>query len=87
VKRIRAKLSGVGLWFGPVEITVQSSAMESIYYDRRRWTMKVTFNSGKTYEYGSVPPQKFREFMQSDSKGRFFSKEIRSVYPFIGVAS
>lgn len=87
MRKIREMLSRMGLWFGDIEITVRSSAMESISYDRSRLALRVTFNSGKTYEYGSVPPQVAREFVQADSKGRFFGKEIRSVYPFIGVAS
>lgn len=87
MKKIRETLSRFGLWFGDTELAVRSSVMKSVHYDRSRRALKVTFNSGKTYEYGSLPPQVFRELMQADSKGRFFLRAIRPVYPYRVVTS
>ncbi len=58
--------------------SVSSSSISSIGYRRR--LMKVEFNSGRTYEFKSVPRSVFDQFIQSNSKGEFFNKNIRGTF-------
>jgi len=67
----------------PREVVVSSSAIDRVRYEPQRKALIVSFRNGeRTYEYGSVPARTYRSFLRSDSKGRFFVREIRNRYPF-----
>lgn len=55
-------------------VKFDSSAISSASYDND--TLKITFNSGGTYEYSNVPQDTFDRFVSSDSAGRFFTANI-----------
>lgn len=61
---------------------VQSAAVSDIDYDERDDRLIVRFASGGRYAYYGVPPEEYRAFVQSDSKGRFFHHRILDRYPF-----
>ena len=56
---------------------INSSAIQSVQYTRY---LDIKFKSGKTYRYVDVPDVIYEEFMQSDSKGKFFRENIRDRY-------
>jgi lysyl-tRNA synthetase class 2 len=61
---------------------VSSTAISQIDYDDERAKLLVRFASGERYVYVGVPAEVCRGFVEADSKGRFFQREIRDRYPF-----
>lgn len=82
MRKVREFLSRMGLWFGDQEVPVESSVMSWVRYDRSRRSLRICFKSGNIYEYGSFPPDLFRDFLHAESKGRFFGKVIRPEFPY-----
>lgn len=54
----------------------QSQAFSHVYQGGR---LKLTFPSGKTYEY-RVSEDLYQRFLQAESKGRFFHQHIRQLH-------
>ena len=62
---------------------VESSNIEAIGYDVDRRQLHVRFlKTGATYVYDDVDEWVFNEFLQSESKGRYFNQNIREAYSF-----
>lgn len=69
-----------------VHESVDSTSIESIGFHARRKLLEVKFRAGVTYRYSGVPKSVFIAFRKADSKGRFFSQQIRGRYDFLRVA-
>lgn len=64
-------------------VYVDSSHIEAIGYDGETKQLHVRFlRSGATYVYDDVDEWVFDELRQSESKGKYFNREIRDVYSF-----
>jgi len=61
---------------------VDSTAIREIDYDAERTKLLIRFESGERYVYVGVPGEVHRSFVDAESKGRFFQREIRDRYPF-----
>jgi len=61
-------------------VNVKSSTIKTIGYDSSILTMEVEFKNGCVYRYTDVPTGLADSLMGSESKGRFFHKEIRNNY-------
>lgn len=59
-----------------------STAIANIEYDRARERLKVTFVTGRIYEYVDVPCEVAASFQSAFSKGAFFNSYIRDRYDF-----
>lgn len=59
---------------------LDSSAIKSFQYDKATEILTITFTSGGQYDYPNVPIDIVREWLEADSKGKFYNKEIRYVY-------
>lgn len=59
-----------------------STAIRDIDYDAPSRRLTVTFVSGRRYIYDGVAQRVRDAFMQADSRGGFFNREIRDRYPF-----
>jgi hypothetical protein len=59
---------------------VISSNIQKIVYDDEMCKLKVTFSSGVTYIYSNIPNDLFEKFIKSDSKGKFFSQNIKGKF-------
>jgi hypothetical protein len=57
---------------------IDSSTIEAIGYDEPARELHVRFKSGKTYVYLDVSAETYQEFAQSDSKGSYLNREIKS---------
>lgn len=55
-----------------------STQITMIGYEATEQTLTVTFKSGSTYEYYEVPTQIAHAFLQAESVGSFFHRNIRS---------
>ncbi len=63
----------------------ESEAIEDISYDEARRRMRVTFRSGRVYDYLDVPPGEYQAFYDADSWGRHFNANIRNRYEYLEV--
>jgi hypothetical protein len=61
--------------------TVRSSAIHAIGYDVERRTLEIIFTGGGIYHFHNVPPEIYRRFLATNSKGSFFQDWIRGRYP------
>jgi KTSC domain len=62
-------------------IPVSSSNIAQIGYEPDSQILEIQFLSGGVYQYSSVPPSVFDEFMAASSKGRYFSAYVKDRYP------
>lgn len=62
-------------------VPVESSNIHAIGYDPKRKILAVTFKSGHTYHYGSVPPEVHEALVQAESIGRYYAAFIKAKYP------
>ena len=62
-------------------VPVESSSLASVGYAAKRQTLEVEFRNGLVYEYFLVPASVHRELMAASSKGAFFNRAVRDLYP------
>ena len=67
---------------GVFVIAVTSSAISQINYDGLSQELIVTFTSGRTYTYYTVPSEIHHRFICAESKGQFFNEYIRDHYRY-----
>ena len=63
-------------------VTVESSSLASIGFDRTTRVLEIEFRSGASYRYLAVPLAVFEEMKKASSKGRYFAQFIRGKYEF-----
>jgi hypothetical protein len=56
---------------------VDSSHIVATGYDSLSQTLHVEFKGGAVYRYFLVPAEVYRDFLEAESKGKFFSANIR----------
>jgi hypothetical protein len=61
---------------------VASSSIASIGYSARKRLLDVEFRSGVVYRYEQVPKTTAAEFLDAESKGRYFMRYIRGKFPY-----
>ena len=59
---------------------VESSNLASIGYDSETSTLEIEFKNGAIWQYFDVSESVWYEFDSSESKGRFFNREIKGKY-------
>lgn len=57
--------------------TPKSSVIKNLQYNETRSDLTVNFKSGKQYVYTPVSNEFFNKLTSSESKGKFFNKNIR----------
>ena len=63
-------------------VEVISSNIKAIGFDELKNELTVEFNSGSKYTYSSVPLSIYETFLEAESKGKFFHRNIRNVYSY-----
>lgn len=66
----------------PKLINVNSSNIDGISYLKGQGTLFILFKTKKLYKYNDVEIETYNNFLNSDSKGGYFSKLIREKYTF-----
>jgi hypothetical protein len=61
---------------------VDSSNLVSAGYHRGAKVLEIEFQSGSVYRYRDVPLNAYEALMGAESKGRYFSRQIRGRYEF-----
>jgi KTSC domain len=64
---------------------VDSNAIASIGYSKRRHILEIEFVSGAVYRYLEVVPSVYRDLMIADSKARYYVANIKGNYPSVRV--
>jgi KTSC domain-containing protein len=59
-------------------MAVESSSIDTVGWEKE--VLEIRFTNGGVYRYFGVPPDVCLDFLQADSKGRFFNRYIRGVY-------
>lgn len=54
-----------------------SSCISGFKYDKNKKSLEVNFCHGGNFIYGDIEENLIREWIKSDSKGRFFNKYLR----------
>ena len=63
-------------------VSVKSSLFASARYEAERHQLYLRFRDGNVYRYFSCPLKVYTEFLSADSKGRYFSQNIRSQFRY-----
>jgi hypothetical protein len=61
---------------------VRSSALRSVGYDARTWTLEVEFESGDVYQYVNVDPDDVQALLDADSMGSYLNEHIKPHYGY-----
>jgi len=61
---------------------LDSSVFTAAAYRRAKRTLDLLFRSGERYRYFDFSPQQYRDFLTADSKGQYFSTNIRGHFRF-----
>lgn len=64
------------------EVEVGSEVIAGIAYDDASRACEVRFANGRVYRYDGVPRSVFDWWMRAPSKGAFFNRKVRDVYPY-----
>ena len=59
---------------------VTSTMIKSIGFDPESSTLEIEFNSGPVWQYFDYPESNWYEFEATESKGKFFHREIKNNY-------
>jgi hypothetical protein len=59
---------------------VESTALRSVGYSKRRHILEIEFMNGAIYRYYEVDPSVYRELVSADSKAHYYDFNIRRKY-------
>jgi hypothetical protein len=60
---------------------IQSSTIAWAEYNDATEEMEIKFHNGGVYIYSGVEKKTYQDFLDADSKGKFFSRFIKDKYP------
>jgi hypothetical protein len=63
-----------------IEVSITSTSLKAASYDTLKENMRVTFTTGKSYEYQGVPSTTFTKFRLAKSQGKFLNENIVNQY-------
>lgn len=66
---------------------VNSTNLTSAGYNLSARVLEIEFHSGSVYRYRGVPLSAFEALMKAESKGRYFTRQIRGRYEFSRIAN
>lgn len=56
----------------------QSSAIQTLWYSNEKQELIVQYKDGGQYRYKEVTPSEWQALIESDSKGKFITENIKS---------
>ncbi len=62
--------------------TPESKNISRFRYEIDTSTLEIEFKNGNVYQYFDVPESVYQAFCQADSKGQFFSQNIRGAFRY-----
>lgn len=67
---------------GITRITVASSTIAAIGYNKEARILEIEFHHGAIYQYVDVPEKVYVELMSSGAKGSYFMNEIKGIFEY-----
>lgn len=62
-------------------VTVESSVLAQLAYDQLRAILHIVFHDGAIHRYSGVPLSTYQELICAESKGAYFNRHIRNIFP------
>jgi hypothetical protein len=62
--------------------SVKSSNLKEVGYEERSSRLRIVFHNNVAYIYTDVPKGTFNALISAESVGEFFTKHIRSKFPY-----
>jgi len=62
--------------------SLDSTSLAWAQYDPMLRRLEIEFRNGERYLYFQVPPRRYQDLLDSDSKGAFFNHHIRNCFAF-----
>jgi hypothetical protein len=62
--------------------TLESKMLASSAYEAKRHTLYLRFRSGDVYRYFEFPQQQYQDFLNAESRGRYFLNHIRNHFRY-----
>jgi hypothetical protein len=59
-----------------------STVIRSFDYRAEARELEILFTTGRRYVYRAVPPEEVEALRSASSRGRYFNKHIRNLYPY-----
>jgi KTSC domain-containing protein len=59
---------------------VESSALRSVGFSKRRYILEIEFTNGAIYRYADVPTSVYRDLLSADSKACYYDLNIKRNY-------
>jgi hypothetical protein len=66
---------------------VESKLLAVVAYVASRRILYLRFHSGEVYRYFTFPADQYQEFLDAESKGRYFLSHIRNRFPYQRLAA
>ena len=63
-------------------LPLESKLLTAVTYAAENHVLYLRFRSGDVYRYFDFPPELYRDFLDAESKGRFFLSEIRNQFRY-----
>jgi hypothetical protein len=61
---------------------LESKLLAAAAYVASRRSLYLRFHSGEVYRYFTFPAEQYQEFLNADSRGRYFLNQIRNRFPY-----
>lgn len=61
---------------------LESKLLASAAYDAAKHTLYLRFRSGEVYRYFEFPPAEYHNFLDAESRGRYFLSHIRNQFRY-----
>jgi hypothetical protein len=61
---------------------LQSKLLAAVAYVAPRRLLYLRFQSGDVYRYFTFPADQYHEFLEAESRGRYFLGHIRNQFPY-----
>lgn len=58
-------------------VNVESSNLKLVGYDKHTLTLEICFHNGAIYQYSPISHKRYKELIEADSVGKYFSQRIR----------
>lgn len=78
VGTIRDEIESLELDWQPLE----SKMLAASAYEAPRRRLYLRFHSGDVYRYFTFPADQYQEFLDAESRGRYFLSHIRNHFPY-----
>jgi len=65
---------------GAIPLSLSSRAIRAAFYNPQTGDLSVTFNNGRTYTHGGVPPSEVARLEAAPSAGAHYDAAIRGNY-------